>query len=126
MPTSDSDNMILLEMPDMGRKGPAKSLLKTLKTIKPANLPAWKTIAVDIEHIASGHMKGGSRVSSIKTVFPDNLSEGQVENLVRSAYKNSKKVKTQGDRVLLRGNDIEMWVNTKTKTIETAYPIIKE
>ncbi|WP_083564012.1 EndoU domain-containing protein [Chryseobacterium carnipullorum] len=62
----------------------------------------------------------------MKTVFPDNLSEGQVENLVRSAYKNSKKVKKQGDRVLLRGNDIEMWVNTKTKTIETAYPIIRE
>ncbi len=52
-------------------------------------------------------------------------SYGQVENLVREAYRNSKKIKTQGERVLLRGNNIEMWVNTKTKTIETAYPIAR-
>lgn len=70
-------------------------------------------------------MKGGSCVSSLKTMFPDNLSEKQVENLVREAYRNSKKIKTQGERVLLRGNNIEMWVNTQTKTIETAYPIAR-
>jgi RHS repeat-associated protein len=125
MPTSDEDTMILLEMPDIGRKGAAKGLLRGLARAKSANLPAWKTIIIDIEHIASGHMKGGSRVSSLKTIFPDNLSERQVENLVREAYRNSKKIKTQGDRVLLRGNNIEMWVNTQTKTIETAYPIAR-
>ncbi len=73
LPTSDEDTMILLEMPDIGRKGAAKSLLKGLARAKSANLPAWKTILIDIEHIASGHMKGGSRVSSLKTMFPDNL-----------------------------------------------------
>lgn len=68
-------------------------------------------------------MKGGSRGSSLKTIFPDNLSEKQIENLVRQAYRNAKKIKTQEERVLLRGNKIEMWLNTQTKTIETAYPI---
>lgn len=38
-------------------------------------------------------------------------------------------MKTQGESVLVRGKDeksglkIEMWVNTETKRIETAYPI---
>ena len=81
--------------------------------------------AVDIEHIASGHMIGGERVSSLKTLFSENLSKSQVQKLVINAYKNSKLIKTQGERVLLQGNGIEMWVNKSTKTIETAYPIAK-
>lgn len=36
---------------------------------KAVNLPSWKRIAVDIEHIASGHMIGGERVSSLKLYF---------------------------------------------------------
>lgn len=32
-------------------------------------------------------------------------------------------METQGDRVRVRGDGIEMWVNVKTKMIETAYPI---
>ena len=100
-----------------------KGLKNVLKTSKSVNLPAWKNILIDTEHIISGHVRGGSRVSSLKTIFPDNLSEKQIENLVREAYRNSKKIKTQGERILLRGNKIEMWLNTQTKTIETAYPI---
>ena len=47
--------------------------------------------------------------------------------MIRTAYSNAKKLKTQGDRVKLRGTAqdgtvIDMWVNTVTKTIETAYP----
>ncbi|MCI3936852.1 RHS repeat-associated core domain-containing protein [Chryseobacterium aahli] len=127
MPTSFEDTFTLLEVPDFGRKGATRALsrglAKTLKTTKSANLPAWKNILVDIEHIASGHMKGGSRLSPLKTMFPENLSERQIEKLVREAYRNSTKIKTQGERVLLRGNNVEMWLNTQTKTIETAYPI---
>jgi hypothetical protein len=90
--------------------------------VKPVNLPSWRNMGIDIDHIASGHMKGGSRVSSIKDLFPDGMSKSQVEKAVRQAYRYGERVKTQGDRVLVRGNNIEMWVNTKTKTIETAYP----
>lgn len=92
---------------------------------KAVNLPSLKKIIVDMEHIASGHMVGGSRVSALKTLFPENLSREEVKKLILEAYKNSKRIKTQEERVLLQGNDIEMWVNTKTKTIETAYPIRK-
>jgi RHS repeat-associated protein len=92
-------------------------------------LPAWKKVAIDIEHIASGHMKGGSRVSSNKTLFPDYMSTPQVEATVRSAYQNVlKRVSTQGERMLLQGTaangiKVEMWLNNTTRTIETAYPI---
>jgi hypothetical protein len=94
---------------------------------KRVNLPAWKKIDIDIDHIASGHMKGGSRASSRKDLFPDNMSRSQIEKSVRKAYKHGQKVETQGDRVRVVGQDgglkIEMWVNTKTRQIETAYPI---
>ena len=95
---------------------------------KAINLPSYKTIRIDISHIISGHTRNGVRAarSGKKDLFPDHLSEKQIENLVREAYKHAKKIDTQGDRVLVRGNsgdmNIEMWVNTKTKMIETAYP----
>nr|WP_272898786.1 EndoU domain-containing protein [Paenibacillus sp. MMS18-CY102] len=82
-----------------------------------------------MDHITSGHTAGGSRAkqSGGKTIFPSNMSESQIEKTVREAYKNGSKVQTQGDRVLVRGEangvQVEMWVNTKTNTIETAYPI---
>ena len=59
------------------------------------------------------------------------MTKKAVGGAVRGAYKNVyKKLKTQGDRVLVRGKTdggmiVEMWVNTATKTIETAYPIFK-
>ena len=94
-----------------------------------STLPSWKKVVIDINHIASGHMVGGARVSQLKSLFPSNMNVQQVEKVIRQAYKNvAKKVRTQGDRVLLRGETesglkIEMWLNRTTKTIETAYPI---
>jgi len=108
------------------RKGQAAAHLSSTALKK--NLPAWKKIAIDMEHIASGHMAGGTRVSNLKTLFSNYMSEKQVEMAVRNAYKNvTDKLQTQGERILLRGKTdsgliIEMWVNTSTKTIETAYP----
>jgi hypothetical protein len=91
------------------------------------NLPSKKTINVDMGHIASGHMKGGSRLSPLKDVFPDHWSVDQVEQAIRDAYDQAKRIGSQGDRVLLRGVGdglkIEMWLNKATRTIETAYPI---
>ncbi len=92
-------------------------------------LPGWKKVSIDIEHIASGHMNGGSRVSELKTLFPEWMSVSDVNKTVKNAYKNvHSKLQTQGDRMLLRGTasnglEIEMWINKATKTIETAYPI---
>ena len=58
------------------------------------------------------------------------MTPSQIEKSIRDAYKNCKKIKTQGDRVKVRGTTkdnmtIEMWINTRTKTIETAYPFPK-
>jgi len=93
------------------------------------NLPAWKKIQIDMEHILSGHTVGGSRVSNAKTLFPARMNESEIEKAIREAYKNGKKVSSQDGSVLIRGTSgkltIEMWVNLETKTIETAYPIFK-
>ena len=104
-------------------KGAAFAGILTNKVIKAIYLPAWKKIAIDMEDIASGHIAGGSRVSSLKTLFPENMSVDQVEAAIRDAYRYGNRVETQGDRVRIQGQGIEMWVNTSTKTIETAYPM---
>jgi hypothetical protein len=91
------------------------------------NLPAWKSISIDMDHIVSGHVAGGLRVSSIKSIFPEQMSIKQIENAIRQAYRNGEKIHTQGDRVLMRGDHgnlhLEMWVNVQTRKIETAYPV---
>lgn len=96
---------------------------------KAVNLPAWRRIEIDMEHIGSGHMAGGSRVSPDKDLFPSSMDGGQVSQAVRQAYRNARRVETNGERVRVRGLagdlEIDMWVNTKTRTIETAYPYIK-
>jgi hypothetical protein len=105
---------------------PAK--VKTGVKKKPISLPSWKNIDINMEHIASGHMVGGSRVSTIKDLFPQYMSIGQVEATVRQAYRFCERVATQGERVLVRGSArglrVEMWVNLSTRTIETAYPVL--
>ena len=54
------------------------------------------------------------------------MTKNQIEKAIKNAYKNGERIKTQGDRVKIQGISdgmlIEMWVNTKTKIIETAYP----
>jgi hypothetical protein len=79
-----------------------------------------------MDHIASGHMKGGARVSPGKDLFPDTMSRKQVESTVREAYRFGQPLQRQGPRVLVQGPgpgfQVNMWVNTETKMIETAFP----
>ncbi|MBW7453040.1 polymorphic toxin-type HINT domain-containing protein [Paenibacillus sepulcri] len=103
----------------------------THNACKPINLPSYKSVVIDMEHIISGHTKDGFRAtqSKLKDLFPDNMNDSQIEKAVRDAYSNSSKLQTQGDRVLVRGQSngltIEIWVNKSTKIIETAYPVFK-
>ena len=111
----------------IGGGGSAK-IISRIGKLKSVNLPALKSLTIDMKHILSGHVAGGSRVSSIKTLFGSNLSSKQIENMIKTAYKNGKKLKTQGDRFKVVGQAedgtlIEMWVNKVTKVIETAYPL---
>jgi len=102
--------------------GPANAAVKSI------GLPALKKLTINMKHILSGHTLGGARASSLKSLFPSNMTSKQIEKLVKSAYKTAKRVKTQGDRIKLigtasNGTKIEMWLNKATKTLETAYPL---
>lgn len=94
---------------------------------KPVNLPAWKDVAINMDHIASGHMPGGLRVGPRKDLFPDHMTRAQVESAVRQAYRYGDRLATQGPRVLIEGPGpgfrIRMWVNLEAKVIETAFPV---
>lgn len=98
---------------------------------KPVGLPSWKKLELDWDHIAGGHMPGGSRVGPRKDVF-ENMTEGQVRSAIRNAYNSGKRMETQisvdgSTRVRVRGHgggyEIEMWVNISDRVVETAYPI---
>jgi RHS repeat-associated protein len=110
------DSMVVLDVP-------------SARSLKPVNLPSYKKVTIDMEEVTSGHVKGGSRVSPIKDLFPEGMTPAQIERTVREAYRNSRLVRTQADgiRKLVRGEadglTIDMWVNTATKEIETAYPV---
>lgn len=105
-----------------------QKFLSEISKTKPINLPSYKAISIDMEHILSGHIKSGNRAkqSGKKDLFPENMTTKQIEKAIIEAYKNGKKLKSQGDRVKIEGYGggmkIEMWVNLKTKIIETAYP----
>jgi RHS repeat-associated protein len=97
---------------------------------KCVNLPSWRKLTIDMDHIASGHMPGGARVSPNKGVF-EGMTERQVQRAVRDAYNSGKRVETQhgidgAKRVRVRGagggREIEMWVNLTARRVETAYP----
>ncbi|MCT7981235.1 hypothetical protein NG792_26265 [Laspinema sp. C3] len=96
----------------------------------------------DWEHIMDRHHPSGN-VARLRlrqnpnyssNIFHD-LTEQQVERVVRRAWKNREKIKTQTNaaieetRIQYRGLDpqsgyeIEMWQNKGTKIVETAYPI---
>lgn len=95
---------------------------------KPINLPSWKKLDLDKDHIFSGHMPDGPRnPNGNKTVFWG-LTTSQVVKLIQEAYNHSSKIATVGDRIQLIGYSdtfsmaIEIWLNIAEKVIESAYP----
>ena len=95
---------------------------------KPVNLPSWKKLDVNIEHIASGHMPNGSRNPDDKKSVFIGVTTHQMVKAIYEAYNHSSKLATVGSRVKLSGFSptfnifIEMWVNLAELIIETAYP----
>ncbi len=93
---------------------------------KRVNLPAWRKVSIDMEHIAPRHMAGGTETAG-RTVFPEYMDRVAVERAIRQAYRFGHSVETQGQRVRVIGTydklTIEMWVNKATTSVETAYPI---
>ncbi|XYH96921.1 hypothetical protein ACMHYB_55645 [Sorangium sp. So ce1128] len=99
---------------------------------KPANLPSLKRLTIDMDHIRSGHIRGGQRLrqGAKKDVFPETMSPRQIESSIREAYQNGQRIETQIDissvRVLIEGSSgkltIGMWVDITSLKIETAWP----
>ena len=99
---------------------------------KPISLPSIYKVKVDMEHILDRHTPCGlTAIARLKAgkdndVFPQEMTEQQIEKAVKEAYSNVKILSSQGDRVLARGESgnmvIEVWINKSTKIIETAYP----
>ena len=92
----------------------------------------------DWEHIFERHSENGivAQLSGTKTVFIE-LTEVQIRSLVKSAWRKRKRVKSQYgplglERIKYRGIDpksdlsVEFWYNTKTRIVETAYPVKAE
>ncbi|MBO0950618.1 DUF6443 domain-containing protein [Fibrella forsythiae] len=123
--------------PDIGPAGKFSSAQKLATLIKrfrnpslKMTLPALKTVSINMEHIVDRHTRGGliAKQRASTSLFPEYMTQKQIESAVRSAYKNvSGKISTQDDRVLLQGISdqgllIEMWLNKATRVIESAYP----
>ncbi len=103
---------------------------------KSYNLPAWEKLNVDMEHSLSGHISNGDRfiqsnkASGNKDLFPDWMSDKQISDTIKTAYKNAKKIKTQrtfsGEIIHLVGEangvKIKMYLDVKTNRLR-AHPI---
>ena len=93
---------------------------------KAVNLPSWRAVSIDMEHIVPRHLSGGPMTPG-RTVFPPQMTEGAVAAAIRQAYRFGARVGGQGERVLIQGRaaglTIEMWLNKTTNIIETAYPL---
>ncbi|RFU83027.1 hypothetical protein DY218_29820 [Streptomyces triticagri] len=112
--------------------GATPVLVHNQNCTKPVNLPGWRKVDVDMDHVLDRHTAAGKtyKQSGIKTKFPDGMSAKRIKSTIRKAYKSSSIAgRSQGDRVFLRGSanglEVEMWVNKKTGMIETAYPVWK-
>jgi len=83
------------------------------------------------EHIFDRHWYGGAtaKLSGIKDIF-GSLEKSEIKQVVDAAWEARKKVKTQDAQIKyiaevrnrLWSGKIEMWFNTETKELETAYP----
>jgi len=110
------------------KKGLGGASLAAGTRIKAINLPSWRKIGINTGHILGGHVAEGTRAmqSGIKSLFPSNMTTSQIEKAIRTAYRYGKRIQTQGDRVKVVGTSngltIHMWVNIRTKVIESAWP----
>ncbi len=116
-----------------GGGGGVPDLVKTVsapkKTVVRRTFKGAAAKGFDWDHIFSGHMKGGTRCSPSKTLFPEAWTENQVKRAVKNAWASRELTKTLSsqNKQIFRGKSdgllIEMLFNPQTKIVETAYPI---
>ena len=107
-----------------GKLKTGKKVADAVAKLKPINLPSWRKIEIDMDHIVSGHQRGGARImkNSNRSIFPEYMSRDEIERTIRQAYRYGKRIETQENRIHVRGNGIDIWINKITKKIVTAYP----
>jgi hypothetical protein len=103
-----------------------------VKFAKSISIPSFKKVTIDMPHILGNHGPNSNKPGKDK--FPKWTTSATIAKIIQEAYKSGERIKTQMDgsgdvRILLRGYSetlkgyVEIWVNTATKTIETAYPV---
>ena len=106
----------------------------SITAAKPINLPSWKKVTVDKQHIMNNHFFGGSGGPN-KSKFPPGTTEATMLKIAEQAYKNAEKIGElqhswyngvemvkQQFQALVNGVRYEFWFNYTTKTMETLYP----
>jgi nicotinate-nucleotide pyrophosphorylase len=101
------------------------------------SLPSVRKISIDIEHIFSGHAKGGAWLAQGKktdAIWPDNMKPKDIEKAVKTAYQGAKiverRIEPNGTYTLkLIGEfdwyKVEMWLHLADNRIGSAYPLWK-
>jgi len=90
-------------------------------------VPTAEELCIDMKHILNSHTVGGSEATPDKSLFPAHMDERQIEVTIRQAYAEGEFSWPDGVHLWVTrkeaGLDMEMWVNTASKTVETAYPL---
>lgn len=104
---------------------------------RPFHFPPSSKVSVDMTHIMSGHTSTGcrkissQRANGHKDVFPASWTADKIEHAVRQAYHHADErvgvlhQKGETKHIILGsfdGHRIEMYYNSDTRMIETAYP----
>lgn len=71
--------------------GETPVLVHNSNCTKPVNLPGWRKVDIDMDHVLDRHTAAGKtyKQSGIKTKFPDYMSQGEIESTIRQAYRSS-------------------------------------
>ena len=72
-------------------------LITGAQRVKPISLPSSSSITVDMVEVSSGHIAGGARVSPMKSLFPEVMTEAQVGK--KQFCKHTKPARRCGLRV---------------------------
>ena len=115
----------------MGFAAYAHDAYSLYRRTKAVNMPAWKRLTLNWKEILGGHTEAGKRFQQsardggTKDLWPSHWDQNQIEKAIKEAYGFHERLKTQGDRVFVRGLGngviVEMWVDTKGLIIDSAW-----
>jgi RHS repeat-associated protein len=124
--TADVVSLVAPELKALAILKGALGLVPGARVLKAVNLPAWRTVSINMAHVLERHTVEGA-LSAGRTTFPETMNARQIERAIRQAYRYGAKIGSQGEAVLMRGSygglTIDMWLNRATRTIQTGFPV---